>query len=187
MSTDEGTTGATPEIQPATLPEVAPPKWFADYAERTDKRFEGLSAKVREAGPSVQVSEPAKEIETPPVSRADIDAAMELGGILRGLSDDAKADVTKIGADGGSYTEQLQAARLLAKHAAPANGAGPGANPPPGHAATPPTRTSPTHPRTQAEYIAIANQKADGDKAALLRWNALKDDPSFDPEKLELL
>ena len=64
----------------------------------------------------------------------------------------------------------------------PANGGTPQN---PGQARSPrPPKTTPDYPKSMAEYIGLKHKGEDGDKAAMARFQALKQDPDFHPEDL---
>ena len=188
--------GHTPAgSQPAAAPE-SPPEWFTAWEKSNsaamDKRFDGLSTKTRErfdslaaGGNAPSAGEPSSQGSPPPASVSpDALSLIRLGRLQATLPEKARERIDAMMADGGSVQDALAMADF-ALDLAPASPAG---DPPPptapqGRAPPSPTRTSPNHPKTTGEYVALA-AKARTDPSAAKAWDALKADDTFDPENL---
>lgn len=169
---------ASDGVGAATLEQSEEPEYFKKFRELVDKRFEGVSTKMKEvvAPKTVQSSADSK-----PITREDISAALELGRVSAGLPVAAREKILALGEQGRSYSDQLEIARMVAEFSVAAGPAQISASQPIPHggAASAAPRTSPAHPATVAEYKAliIAARK---DSSARKRLDELHDDPAFD-------
>lgn len=185
---DGGAARAQP-LETATPGTSDMPEWYRRQSEIMDRRFEGLAEKLRTLASATE-PKPAKQQATEqPITKADIDAAIELGAMMVGLGDDAQAYVRDLAAKGKSYADQADFVRAIRKFGGqPATGNGnhaPAMALPPGVAASANPARSPVHPRNQAEYAALA-KAARTDQAAKKRWEDLKTDDTFDPSLLPI-
>lgn len=161
----------------------APPSWFVEFQkesaafrEQVDKRFAGLSTKIRETGmqsAKPSESEPAKvedpQTETPPAPSITqeqvqlmVEQSTELGEIRASLPESVRAQLDAMKAEDGFGLSQLLTVARRMKDAVPANGAGtPAKGTPPGIAANAAPSTAPRFPKTQKEAIALKKESPD--------------------------
>lgn len=189
MSGDEQAPTESPPAE-SDNGESGPPGWFVEHQAAMDKRFEGLAHKVRELGskkqePPAPPPEPPKSNGNAPAPQADPLALMRLGEARAKLPEAARQRLDELMSTGTSISQALALVDFATTFGAPANGADEsGAAPaPPGNAASAAPRTTPNYPRSISEYMALA-AKSRTDPAAKKRWDALRDDPGFDPETL---
>lgn len=153
-----------------------PPGWFVEHLKVLDKRFEGLSQKLKSA-PSESTATSAPAATTPDVGEL-VRSAMAYGELRSGLTEAARARLDTLQEQGLSYAQLTGVADALRSIRAPANGSAPAErSAPTGLAATPaPSASAPTI-RSISELRALRERNVDAYKA----WMA---DPGNDPAKL---
>ena len=109
-----------------------PPAWFRAYVEQTDKRFEGLAAKLRGPAASPAAEPAATSAPQGQDVSAIVAAAMQYGELRSGLSESARGKLDSLQEQGLSYAQLTAVAEALRSVRAPANGS---PVPPPGRAA----------------------------------------------------
>ena len=151
-----------------------PPAWFRSYVEQTDKRFEGLAAKLR--GPAA--SPAAEPTATSAPQGQDVSsivaAAMQYAELKSGLSESARGKLDSLQEQGLSYAQLAAVAEALRTVRAPANGS---PVPPPGRAANAAPNSIAPQIQTISELRALRARSADAYKAWL-------SDPANDIGKL---
>jgi len=166
---DQGDGGGTAPSSDAQVP-----AWFAEHLKVLDKRFEGLSAKLKSA--------PVESAATPASAAPDVGemvkAAMAYGELRSGLSEGARAKLDSLQEQGLSYAQLSAVAEALRSVRAPANGAASAErSAPTGMAATPAPSASVPMIRTISELKALRAKSIEAYRA----WMA---DPANDPSKL---
>jgi len=154
------------------------PAWFREYVALTDKRFEGLAAKMVRSAPAPK-PEPAA---TPAPQQSDVQDVMRAArtyGRLHGqLSEAQQTKLDALEEQGWGYDQLTAVAELLRTQRAPARESATAGQPAPlGLAATAAPVGSVAHPATVGEFLDL---KAKNRK----RYDALMADPAFDPAKL---
>ena len=123
------------------------------------------------------------------LTRDDLAAARRIGQLMTGLPADVAAEIEQLEADGASYGEIERTLKLLHKGLAGATSATSKTDAtsvvPPGKAATAANQTSPTHPKSMKEYLALQKRANAGDKVAKQRIEQLVADDTFALDELE--
>jgi hypothetical protein len=171
------------EIGGGDVPAQAPPAdeapaWFREYVALTDKRFEGLAAKLGKSAPAPK-PEPAA---TPAPQGQDIDsvvaAAMQYAEAKAGLSETARMKLESLQQQGLSWAQLTAVAEALRTQRAPAKESATAGQPAPlGLAATAAPVGSVAHPATVSEFLELKSKNRK-------RYDALMADPAFDPARL---
>lgn len=89
-----------------------PPAWFVAYAERMDKRMEGLADKTKRLRRKDDSEGDATKPVEAPISMEDLAAAMRIGELKAGLPKGARAKVEQFAAEHG-YKASLAFAEAL--------------------------------------------------------------------------
>lgn len=160
-----------------------PPAWFKEYQAQADKRFEGLSARLREVQPAKK-PEPAPanggakaETPAPGVTESDLDASMRLQELRAQLDDEGRAELDELRADGLSLSHAVKVGEKMASRAANARASEPANGSPRGHAANASPSTAPRIPGNLSELKAMKEKDRKG-------YDALMARPDFDPSLL---
>ena len=171
------------EVGGGDVPAQAPPAdeapaWFREYVALTDKRFEGLAAKMGKAAPAPK-TEPAA---TPAPQQSDVQDVMRSArtyGRLHGqLSEAQQAKLDALEEQGWGYDQLTAVAELLRTQRAPARESATAGQPAPlGLAATAAPVGSVAHPATVGEFLELKSKNRK-------RYDALMADPAFDPARL---
>lgn len=167
--------GMDPQAQespnsPAPAAEEAP-AWFRSFVEQTDKRFEGLAAKLRE--PAAK-NEPKAQ---PAASQDDVKAAVRFGEMRQSLPEAARNQLDALEGQGFSVSQLMavaQAMKAVRGGAAPAQAAGPV---PAGVAPAAAAATGMRFPGSVSELRALKAKNPEGYAAVMAH-------PDFDVSKI---
>lgn len=151
-----------------------PPAWFRSYVEQTDKRFEGLAAKLRGSAASPDAEPAATSAPQGQDVSSIVAAAMQYAELKSGLSESARGKLDSLQEQGLSYAQLAAVAEALRTVRAPANGS---PVPPPGRAANAAPNSIAPQIQTISELRALRAKSADAYKAWL-------SDPANDIGKL---
>lgn len=161
---------------------------LAEALPKLEGRISELGRDLGKVRGKVKQAQPADSGQGDPGSapvddvHALVKSAVTYGAIKTKLPEAAAKILDAHESEGASYTELLRAAELAhtmfsAVNAGKSSAAGDPPAVPTGAAATSAPRTSPAHPRTLAEYAALA-------KSDPARKAALDADPTFHPDEL---
>lgn len=133
------------------------PAYFVEFQRLVDKRFEGLSAKLKPA-PSEPAATSAPAASTPDVGEL-VRSAMAYGELRSGLTESARAKLDSLQEQGLSYVQLTAVAEALRSVRAPANGSAPAErSAPTGLAATPAPSSAAPSIRTVSELRALKKE-----------------------------
>ncbi len=160
------------------------PAWFRAYVAATDKRFEGLSARLPKPTPSKR-TEPANdsataETSTKPtgVTQSELDASMRLGELRQSLPEDVRGDLDELRGEGLTLDQLLKVGERMARRAANAQPDSEAANASPrGLAANAAQSTAPHYPTNMSELMQVKSSNPEA-------YKLLMRDPAFDPSLL---
>ncbi len=170
--------GVDPQAQespnsPAPATDEAP-AWFKSFVEQTDKRFEGLAAKLREpAAKAESKAQPANGQAT----MEDVKAAVRFGEMRQNLPEAARNQLDTLEGQGFSVSQLMavaQAMRAVRGGAAPAQAAGPV---PAGVAPAAAAATGMRFPASVSELRALKAKNPEGYAAVMAH-------PDFDVSKI---
>ena len=134
-----------------------PPAWFVEHLKVLDKRFEGISSKLKSA-PSEPTATSAPAATTPDVGEL-VRSAMAYGELRSGLTEAARSRLDTLQEQGLSYAQLTAVADALRSIRAPANGSVPAErSAPTGMAATPAPSTAAPSIRTVSELRALKKE-----------------------------
>jgi len=168
--------------------EVAIENLTANLESRQDNMLKVFTKKLERVKPSGETptgnTDPPAAATPAAASNGESLAYYKLGAAMDGVPEAAREKFEAMLEDGKSPGEVLGLVNIL-REIAPGSPAGASHSPvaPQGRAPPSPTRTSPNHPKTTGEYVALA-AKARTDPSAAKAWEALKADDTFDPESL---
>ena len=160
------------------------PAWFRAYVAATDKRFEGLSARLPKPASS-KLTEPANgsataETSTKPsgVTQSELDASMRLGELRQSLPEDVRGDLDELRGEGLTLDQLLKVGERMARRAANASSDSEAANASPrGLAANAAQSTAPHYPTSIPELMQVKESNPEA-------YKLLMRDPAFDPTLL---
>lgn len=175
-----GTTTVTPATtEPAKADDI--PAWAKALQESvtklsvtTDKRFEGVSERMRGKLPETTTAPAANAAA---VTQSDLDASIRYGELRGSLPEPQRAQLESLRQDGLGFAQLAKIAEGF-KAALPANGGGTAErSAPPGTAANAAPSTALRFPESQSELLAlkIKDRKA---------YDAVWAHPDFDPKLL---
>lgn len=161
------------------------------FKKFTNKELEALRRSGRAPagtdGAAAKEEPAAEATSTGGLTRADLAAARRIGQAMTGLPADVVTELEQLEADGASYAEIERTLKILQKGLAGATSANKteAISVPPGRAATAAAQTSPTHPKSLREYLALQKRANGGDKVAQQRIAQLVADDTFALDELE--